>query len=44
MDEAEVLPTAAYQAAADTMTLVELVEFAEVSITLLPNQLHFKLG
>jgi len=44
VDEAEVLPTAAYQAAADTMTLVELVEFAEVSITLLPNQLHFKLG
>lgn len=42
--EPEALPFAAYQDAADTMTLAELVEFADVGITVLPDALHFKLG
>jgi hypothetical protein len=37
------LPTAAYQAAADTMSLAELVEFAEVSVTVSPDSLHSSL-
>jgi site-specific DNA recombinase len=38
------LPVAAYQEAAQTMTLAELVEFANVSITILPKSLHFRFG